>query len=488
MKTGIIQASVNGLNGAENFAYFFNGRQYSKYDWVKDKVMDGYPAPLNLWKLPGKCASGIDAAFNGTGESAGKTYFFRDDEYVRYDWTNDAADEGYPLSLAAWNLPGNFATGIDAAVNGIGDNAGKVYFFKGNEYVRYDLVADAVDEGYPLSLSEWKLPGDFSNGIDAVINGKSTFNGKLYFFKGGQYVRFDWEKDEPDAGFPQSAANWGISFGASPNLSNSSFQLAKDFYTVQAFSNAGINKDEWQPSAGFAHNRSIILKVYQYYTDTYNKAPGRFLWAGLGKMAGGVVVEGLDKLTDTSGDTDTPVPELITIGKNIFLDLAWLHEAFLDDALKAITLAKGHDADLAAKNRAPAKSYEAALTLMNAGDADSIAEGNKMLLENEQHDIIEPIYKQLVSLDQVLINRTSAFVSSVHPYHRDFILDVQQGNVLVFEDRWKWITAVSQNMWDQWIKAQQDERTRLVNISMDNLMKRNFGKILPDVYTGADDE
>ncbi len=35
-------------------------------------------------------------------------------------------------------------------------NNGKAYFFRGSEYMRYDMAADAVDTGYPkLIASGW---------------------------------------------------------------------------------------------------------------------------------------------------------------------------------------------------------------------------------------------------------------------------------------------------------------------------------------------
>ena len=281
-----------------------------------------------------------------------------------------------------------------------------------------------------------------------------------------------------------STLNSAFNFNAIADLN---YSAEKDHYTQQAFSNVGIDSNDWDASQGFQHNKPIIEAVYRYYTNTYNKAPDRFLWAGLGKMAGGVVLASLDMLSGID-DINTPIPELITIGKNIFLDLAWLHEVFLEDSSKAIILAKAHDDFLASQNRMSSGSYENALTLMNSSDPCDVATGNKALLQNEQHDIIEPVYQTLVSLDQTLINRTRAFVGSVHPYHRDFLADVQQGDVLVFDDRWKWITTVSQNMWDQWLKIPQEERTRLVNISMTDLVRRNFGSTIEGIFIGADDE
>ena len=36
----------------------------------------------------------------------------------------------------------------------------KAYFFKGDEYIRYDIGADRADDGYPQPISAWALPFD----------------------------------------------------------------------------------------------------------------------------------------------------------------------------------------------------------------------------------------------------------------------------------------------------------------------------------------
>ncbi|HAR49751.1 MAG TPA: hypothetical protein DCR81_06550 [Smithella sp.] len=54
------------------------------------------------------------------GPYAAKSYFFKGDQYFRYDWTTERIDAGYPQPLSAWNLPGVFTTGFDACLNGRG--------------------------------------------------------------------------------------------------------------------------------------------------------------------------------------------------------------------------------------------------------------------------------------------------------------------------------------------------------------------------------
>ena len=66
-------------------------------------------------------------------------------------------------------------------------NDAKAYFFKGSEYVRYDVAGDKADDGYPQSISSgWA--GVFDADLDAAVVWP---NGKAYFFKGNEYVRYE---------------------------------------------------------------------------------------------------------------------------------------------------------------------------------------------------------------------------------------------------------------------------------------------------------
>ena len=85
---------------------------------------------------------------------------------------------------------------------------GKAYFFMGSQYVRFDIKADRVDPGYPKSIKEWQRQGmPWADDIDAAVN---WGNGKVYFFKGSQYMRFDIKLDRVDPGYPKSIKDWGL--------------------------------------------------------------------------------------------------------------------------------------------------------------------------------------------------------------------------------------------------------------------------------------
>lgn len=265
--------------------------------------------------------------------------------------------------------------------------------------------------------------------------------------------------------------------------------VAKDrqFYLTQAYNNAFGNNDQaaWDPALGFLPNRARIVQLYDYYRDTYLKQPDVFLWAGLGRMAGGAVVSGLD-LVSCIGESEL-TQTMVAIGKAIFEDLAWQHEAFLDDPQVAITLAHQHDTQHPAR-----RGYGDAWADIASGDPDRLSSGNRALLENEQFTIIQPLYDHIAAgSEAVVFRRTRAFTNKVHPYHRDFLLDFPMGDVIVADDRWAWITK-DDGMYAKWAimpTVASQERTRLVSLSFDDILNQQFGPpvaaLLP---VGADDE
>lgn len=251
----------------------------------------------------------------------------------------------------------------------------------------------------------------------------------------------------------------------------------KSHYTNVALAKANDGAHaEWLPEAGFAANRARIVDLYNYYRDLSKASPELFLWAGLGRMAGGAVVGGLDA---DPGLIDQVV--MVRIGRDIFHDLAWQHEAFQDAPGTIVELAELHDRfnvypkynSLGVptyERGAPTRSYRAAWEKITSGDPEKVAEGNRDLLENEQTSIIQPHYDFLRTLAFAGLPRS--FTNAVHPYHRAFLIEQPGRDVLVLEDRWSWITA---GMWTNWVAAGPTERNRLVDIPFDQICRGLFG-------------
>jgi len=261
----------------------------------------------------------------------------------------------------------------------------------------------------------------------------------------------------------------------------------RQYYLSQAYINAFGTFDEpdWDPQQGFGANRPRIIKLYDYYQALYLKRPDLFLWAGLGRMAGGAVVGGVD-LVASSGEsflTET----MVQIGKNIFHDLAWQHEAFLEDPQLAIDLATQQDASSPAR-----RSYADSWRDIASGESERVASGNRALLENEQFTIIQPLYDAISASSEALIfRRTRAFTNKIHPYHRDFLVRLPTGDVIVADDRWAWITE-DDGMWAKWTimpTVAAEERTRLVSLSFSDILNQRFDPVVQELMPpGANDE
>jgi hypothetical protein len=156
-----------------------------------------------------------------------KAYFFKGDQYIQFDIANDRADEGYPKPIKG-NWPGldAFADGFDAAVHW--DNE-KIYVFKGSEYISYDAPTAQIDSGYPKPIKDnWAGMDDFSKDIDAAVNlGK----GQVYFFKGDYYTRYDIAAERGASASYNISSYWpGVFYdniNAALNLGNGKVYLFK---------------------------------------------------------------------------------------------------------------------------------------------------------------------------------------------------------------------------------------------------------------------
>ena len=175
--------------------YFFGGNDYWRFDLARDAVDPGYPKPISrFWRgLSGR----VDAAIPGQGDRARKIYFFQGREYIRYDMEADRVDPEYPKPIEG-NWPGLGGAPIDAAIT---LPNGKLYFFRGGEYWRYDWEDDRVDPGYPKAVRDhWPgLPAH----IDALVRGQGKRSHKVYAFEGDRYYRYDTRRNAVDAGYPR---------------------------------------------------------------------------------------------------------------------------------------------------------------------------------------------------------------------------------------------------------------------------------------------
>lgn len=124
---------------------------------------------------------------------AGASYFLRGERVERFDYATDRISSGYPrLIVEQWPDLARFQGGardIEAAFNA---GNGKAFFFKGSQVIRYDLARNRADSGYPQSIAAvWPDLARFRRGaqdLDAVL---AVSEQEVYFFQGSQFIRYD---------------------------------------------------------------------------------------------------------------------------------------------------------------------------------------------------------------------------------------------------------------------------------------------------------
>ncbi len=175
---------------------FLDNNTYSRYDMATGTLEASGVGVAGQW--PGLNASPKPFVWWGFG----KAYAFNGPTYVRYDDGSnlpEGAEASYlppnpPVPIAGkWpNMPVPWVVGIDAGLNW---GTGKLYFFRGSEYLRYDMATDRVDPNYPQPIAD-NWPGVFTDRIDAALYPGGRF---AYFFRGDQYQRFDVDANRVDA-------------------------------------------------------------------------------------------------------------------------------------------------------------------------------------------------------------------------------------------------------------------------------------------------
>lgn len=192
------------------YAYFFRGDEYIKYDSATNTIMSGYPKKIAAeWDGWPATWTSVDAAFARTSK---RVYFFRGTKYIRYTM-GVGVDSGYPKTIATeWSgWPAQPATSsqpwfaLDGAYQVFGST--KVFFFSKSQLLRYDWNTSKVDAGYPIAVASTDLPSGYASSRDAVVGWDSR---RAYFFKGTQYLRYDTSAGRVDCN--DAAPKFNVAF------------------------------------------------------------------------------------------------------------------------------------------------------------------------------------------------------------------------------------------------------------------------------------
>ncbi|MFE0172377.1 hemopexin repeat-containing protein [Streptomyces sp. NPDC059002] len=164
------QGGVDGSAIAK--VYLFKGDQCAAYDPQGNQLIAGPVSITEMWPELGRVGfgGGFDDAFwyerKKTGElhSRSFVYFFKGDAYVRYDADSNTAESVKSIA-ANWTglKDAGFDRDIDAVVGrrvregflGSDKKADYAYFFKGDKYLRYDLINDKTIGGPSTISGAW---------------------------------------------------------------------------------------------------------------------------------------------------------------------------------------------------------------------------------------------------------------------------------------------------------------------------------------------
>lgn len=185
-------------------AYFFKEGSYLRFHIARDRV-DQDPRSIREW-WSGWPESWWAGGIQGAVAYGPWIYFFRGGEYLRYDLAADRVSDGYPKAIADhWHgWPAAWRDGIDGCV---GWTNGLVYFFKGSEYIRYDLTQDKVTGAPRPIASAWgKWPSGWSG---ARMNGGGVWpSGIAYLFSGPNYIQYSVAEDAAKGAPAPIKDNW----------------------------------------------------------------------------------------------------------------------------------------------------------------------------------------------------------------------------------------------------------------------------------------
>lgn len=155
-----------------------------EYDWSLDRATaTNQPRRLSAINFPSPYDSDLEGALRGRAAFSSFLYIFKNGRYLRLRAATMTPDGSDAPTAPAWGLPAHW-TSFDAVLPGRGSKINFCYFFRGSEYIRFDWTTNSVSPGYPKFIGpEWHLAPPFTNDIDGVVVGQSSFTTKGYLFK-----------------------------------------------------------------------------------------------------------------------------------------------------------------------------------------------------------------------------------------------------------------------------------------------------------------
>ncbi|NRN28958.1 fucose-binding lectin II [Photorhabdus heterorhabditis] len=194
--------------------YLFLNSENIKYhdDTQINKGDTPQPISRNWPNLPVEFQRHIDDVVNLNGY----LYFFKGSQYLKFDIAKAQVSEGPKQIIEGW--PGligtEFENGIDAATEWIDTKQDVVCFFKGHNCIDYTVSSHTISK--KTISARWGTTGDyagFSANLDAVVLWKNIAGSLIYLFKDNYYIRYNTNSNTIDTGPISIQTYWyGVTF------------------------------------------------------------------------------------------------------------------------------------------------------------------------------------------------------------------------------------------------------------------------------------
>ena len=243
-------------------------------------------------------------------------------------------------------------------------------------------------------------------------------------------------------------------------------------------------REYWHAKAckriGLVPNRSLstrdLLKrnaqITEAYAELYLRRPSIYKWAGMAALTSATVGRGmylmlaldatrLGCLVGLIGREAATVFEQLCLGNwLVFADIYWQHLAYEQAGIEEL-------AALAAAGQLDQEVYEAWRQIdegRRTEESTLIWAGNTGLLKFEQESVLQPgVYQGNQAIWDILADWVPSPIPTLVETFRDFHAD---GNIGVFEERWRWIERRMLPRWKRLSERQAERVDRRLRAAM----------------------
>lgn len=201
-RTRLFDAALNADISRPDTLWLFKGPDYFSFN-LRTGSFEGDALPLTslaggAWPL--MFAGGIDAAAWAGAAYPNLWYFFKGDHFLRMNsstptWTIDIGPK--PTGHDWFQTQDAWFKGGAVPLLGLSPKyAAKLHLFKGGEYLRHDFNDGNIAQGPVPINTVWHLPEPFASKIDMAFYGTAENEESVFFFSGDHVALYDTKLEE----------------------------------------------------------------------------------------------------------------------------------------------------------------------------------------------------------------------------------------------------------------------------------------------------